>query len=170
MNAPVEQSAFAPAKAGESSRVYEVARDRLLDAFFHLELAVTKWLRHLGEDDRTQPFGQRLKKLVGHAQLSAKATTKQRKQIQALESTCTQVLKLRNAVVHSSRELHEIGTKSDKPCVFLVTVDCALEDENSFLVITFEELEQAAVAARKLAGELTNYLNQASSPLPPSRV
>jgi hypothetical protein len=145
-----------------------MARDRLLDAFFHLELAVTKWLRHLGEDDRSQPLGHRLKKLVGHAQLSAKATRKQREQIEALEACCAQPLKLRNALIHSSREHSQIGIKSDKPCLFLVTIDCALADDHSFFVVTLEELEQAARAARKIAGDLTNYLTQASSPPRPS--
>lgn len=169
MNAPTDQGAFASqGTVAQACHSYDAASSRLLDAFFELELAVAKWLRHLGEDDTAKPLGQRLKQLVSHPQLADMATLKQRKRILALESASAESLKLRNAVVHSRRERHEIGMMGDRPCVFLTTINCALSGDHHYFVATFEELEGAALNASRLAGELANYLTQASSPPRPS--
>jgi hypothetical protein len=168
MNAPVHSATFeVKSKGAEPSVSYEAARSRLLDAFFELDLAVAKWLRHLGDKDAAKPLGQRLDQLARHCQLASKASTKQRKQILALDDAFTDTLALRNAVVHSR---HQTGTKGDEPCIFLRTVEGALSSERTYFVVTLEEIDRAASHARCVAGRLTNYLKQASSPPRPSPV
>ena len=160
MNAAVDQSGFVAATASsEPCIAFELARGRLLREFFELEVAVTKWLRFLGERDSTKPFGQKLEQLANHELLPKKAKRNQIKKIKALGSDCDVPLKIRNAAVHSS---FESGTRGGESCALLRTIAHALDNTQDRFVVTFAELDQAAKEAKRLAGQLTNYLNQAS--------
>lgn len=150
--------------AGDASFAFDMARSRLLDAFFELEVTVAKWLRHLGEKDSSAPLGQRLNQLANHPHLEAAATPKQVRQIRKLAGDCAGPLHVRNAAVHSRRDS---GARGGEVCFFLATLDNALGDERSYVVITLNELEDTVREVRRLAGQLALYLNQASSPRPP---
>ena len=166
MNAPLDQSDFAAATTPNEPHIeFELARGRLLREFFELDVAVTKWLRFLGEKDSTKPLGQKLEQLANHALLSKKAKRNQIKQIEALEDDCDVPLKIRNATVHSS---FEAGTRGGESCALLKMTGHAVDESHERFVVTFAEMDQAAKDAKRLAGRLVNYLTQASSPPPPS--
>jgi len=168
MNAPVDQSAFAATAVPNEPHIeFELARGRLLREFFELDVAVTKWLRFLGEKDSAKPLGQKLEQLANHALLSKKAGRNQIKQIKELESDCDVPLKIRNAAVHST---FEAGTRGGEACALLKMTGHAVDESHERFVVTFAEMDQAAKDAKRLAGRLMNYLSQASSPPRPSPV
>lgn len=162
MNAPVQHAMFPElTEAGDASFAFDIARSRLLDAFFELEVIIAKWLCHLGEKTASRPLGQRLDQLVTHPQLDSKATPKQVRQIRRLADDCVRPLQIRNAVVHSRRDS---GTRGGETCFFLATLDNALGDERSYVVVTLTEMDDTVREVRRLVGQLSLYLNQASSP------
>ena len=166
MNAPLQHAMFPElTAAGDASFAFELARSRLLDAFFELEVTTAGWLRHLDEKASPRPLGQRLEQLAAHPQLEARATRKQIRQIQRLVTQCAGPLRIRNAIVHSRRDT---GTRGGEACFFLATLETALDDERSYVVVTLSEIEDTVREVRRLAGQLSLYLSQASSPRPPS--
>ena len=164
MNALLDPNAFSETVATPPD--FELARSRLLDAFFELEIAATKWLRHLGEKGAPRPLGQRLEQLARHPRLATQATPKQTKEMRALPQKLEGPLGIRNAAVHSRRVK---GAIEGKACYLLTTIDHALSGAPNYLAVTLDEIEEARRVACHVAGHLTNYLNQASSPPPPSR-
>lgn len=165
MNAPLDRKTFSRKPLTDAPLDFVGARSRLLDAFFELEVAVTRWLRHLGAKEPLGPFGQRVEQLANHGQLAAKATQRQARHLQSLPAKLARILAIRNAAVHS-RWVY--GVKEDEPSVIFDGIENVLGGGLTYTVVTLCEIEEAARQARSLAGHLENYLSQASLPRPPS--
>ena len=166
MNALSNHDTFDPGSSAEThSSDFEQLRGELLNAFFTFEVAVARWLRHLGDKDSNGSLGQRLGRLAVHPRLEGIATRKQLEKLKDLERSCATIVEIRNAAVHSS---HETGNKGGVPCVHLRTIEHELNGGSDYTVYSFDEVRKAAQEARRLAGQLNTFLNQASSPPPPS--
>ena len=153
MNAPISADVFDVAHEGGAGR----ARLELLDAFFELELAVSKWLALLGHSELASPLGQRLNLLSDHPKLETAAKNGQRKVIRDLPANCRDALRIRNAVVHS-RCLH--GALGNEQVIFFETIKLALACEGALIPVRIMEIDEASKTARKLASQLMNFISQ----------
>jgi hypothetical protein len=165
MNAAVEKVSITSGTSADATFDFVEARSQLLDACFELEVAVSRWLRCLGEKDNARPLGQRLEQLATHRELGEMATAKQAKHIQSLPTICERLLSIRNASVHSRREF---GFRGSEPCAFLSTLENAVGQGSNFFVVKLAEMDVQAKVALTNARQIANYLTQASSPPPPS--
>lgn len=146
---------------------FEIYRGEFLDNFCELELAVGRWLNLVQlKTAKNAAFGAKLESLASSEQVPAKAGKKQALHIKRLPLECANLMSLRNALVHHRRLF---GTREDVECVLLQNIEDALNDFPRYIVITGDEISTAAQEVGKLAKRLNSWLNQASSPQPPSQ-
>jgi hypothetical protein len=138
---------------------YASVRSDLLDAFFDLEFQVARWLKLLGYEDVRSPFGNRLQSLIDHEKLQSSVSKKQYGHIRKLARECGELIRIRNAVVHSKASY---GYISGEPAVFLQTLSLSLFEEGALLPMTYAQIKLAEKDARKIAGQLCLWYSQRS--------
>lgn len=145
---------------------FDRARSALIDTFCELDIVVSQWLRHIGEESSAScSFGIRLASLATSDKLQDKASKKQIKHIQSLPKNLGSRLILRNLLVHHRRSC---CTKDGVEHLMLQSIEDAAAGIHRYLLITADEIWAARSEIANHANHLRLWLNQPSSRQPPS--
>lgn len=136
------------------------ARIKILDSFFELEVALGRWALALGHRDANAPFGQRLKAVVADSNLSNVASANQLKFIKSLPDKLADVVRVRNAIVHSRTRM---GTIEDRAVILFETPPLIFAGDGAVIPLNLEFIVQNARDAKLIAGQLCNFLKQNTS-------